>query len=210
MEREAIEKKDLDTVKKIREIKDKTVLSKRKKTFTSILMVSFLIMGLSLISLFVISVTREKRTALIAKDITEVEVGIEEATSPTTITEVETYAMPPAQALPADIYVARSVVCTEVREHNAIGEQSVFSMRENKFSVVWTEIRSTEVPRQIKHVYYLNGKKYCEVPLDVNYHRTRTWSRITLSSKNKVGVWRVDVVTKGGAVLKQIGFEVRP
>jgi hypothetical protein len=70
------------------------------------------------------------------------------------------------------------------------------------------DVRSKKQPFTLSHVYYANGQRYCEVPLKVNYPRTRTWSNVVLNKPEHVGQWRVDVVTENGEILDQIDFSV--
>lgn len=106
------------------------------------------------------------------------------------------------------ISVSKISACEGIRNRKPYKEASVFSAQKNRSMAVWTEIRATLLPQTIKHVYYINGEKYCEVPLDVKYPRTRTWSRVRLRGKGKVGKWTVNVVDSAGEILGQKSFEV--
>ena len=74
--------------------------------------------------------------------------------------------------------------------------------------MVWMKVLSKKPPFTLTHVYYLNGQKYCEVPLAIRYHRMRTWSSVSLRSPDHIGKWRVDVIAENGTTLDQIAFTV--
>ena len=72
------------------------------------------------------------------------------------------------------------------------------------------DVRSEKPPFQLRHVYYLNDRRYCVVPLDIRYPRMRTWSTVSLEYPTQAGKWRVDVETREGEVLSQVEFSVVP
>jgi hypothetical protein len=115
-----------------------------------------------------------------------------------------------SQVFPSDLRIREIAACKSVVQRRLIGEQYVFSVHDTPKSFVWMDVRSTRLPRKLKHVYYYRGLKYCEVSLDILYPRMRTWSNLTLKAPDHVGPWRVDVVDESGAVLKQITFQVTP
>ena len=128
------------------------------------------------------------------------------------ITEGETTCRPkPTVKPPGDrLSIAASVVCTAVKNRIPVGEQYVFSIRETRKPVVWMDARSEKLPRTLKHIYFCNGQKYCEVPLLIKHPRMRTWSRVTLNSPAHIGKWRVDIATEDGVILEQLEFRVIP
>jgi len=110
------------------------------------------------------------------------------------------------------IRIARVVTCTGVSNRQFVSPKRVFSMARDKKPVVWMEVYSEKqkLPYTLKHVYFVNGRRYCTVPLKIRYPRMRTWSRITLRHAYQVGQWRVDVVDDRETVLASLKFRVRP
>ncbi len=118
--------------------------------------------------------------------------------------------IPMQSALKIDIRIAEIATCQGVKNKRAVFLQNVFSLQEGAKPYVWMDVRSRQTPYQLRHVYYLNGRRYCVVPLEINYPRMRTWSNVTLRNRNETGQWRVDVVTRKGEVLSQVQFTVVP
>lgn len=121
-----------------------------------------------------------------------------------------TIAIRPAQqvAKENDIELVSAVVCQGVQNHQYIEKRDVFYTSNTRRAYVWMEVRSKEQPFVIKHIYYLNGQKYCEVPLDIKYMRMRTWSYVTLGKEDQAGSWKVEIVCNN-RVLKTVRFMVR-
>lgn len=222
MGRTAIDNKDSEILRKIDRIRKKNAATKKRRTLKNILAISSFVIAFSFIALFIVSTNIKGTSPLIVKNNKEIENQSANSLSPNRnvnggeeISDTEGNNLTvkkspvPIKRGYLEIRVAKSVVCKEVKERNPIGERRIFSVKENRFSVVWTEVRSKVFPRELKHIYYLNGKKYCEVPLLVKYPRMRTWSKITLRDRNQIGSWKVHIVTEEGTVLEEIGFEVR-
>ncbi|NOY69190.1 MAG: DUF2914 domain-containing protein [Deltaproteobacteria bacterium] len=110
------------------------------------------------------------------------------------------------------VRIAKIVSCKGISNKNFVSPKDVFSMSMDKKPVIWMEVYSPkkELPYTLKHVYYVNGKKYFAVPLKIRYPRMRTWSRITLRHDFQVGKWRVDVVDGKGNILATKRFTVTP
>jgi DUF2914 family protein len=109
-----------------------------------------------------------------------------------------------------DIRIAEIVICQGVKNKKAVSPQNVFSLQQGAKPYVWMDVRSKQTPYKLRHVYYLNESRYCEVPLAIHYPRMRTWSNVSLRHPFEAGQWRVDVVTKKGEVLSQVEFTVVP
>jgi hypothetical protein len=109
-----------------------------------------------------------------------------------------------------NFYVYETVVCRKVVNRQWLQETNRFSIRRGDKPHVWMDIRSKSLPFTMKHIYYHNDKKYCEVPLEITYPRMRTWSRINLIDNISDGVWRVEVVSADGVVVAERRFEVIP
>jgi hypothetical protein len=107
-----------------------------------------------------------------------------------------------------DIELVSAVACQGVQNHQHIDNRNVFYTSDTHRAYVWMEIRSKEQPFVIKHIYYLNDQKYCEVPLDIKYSRMRTWSYITLDKEDHTGSWKVEIVCNN-RVLKTVRFIVK-
>lgn len=117
---------------------------------------------------------------------------------------------PLVTTLAEPIRVAKTLTCVGIDARQCVGVQSVFSLAEHPQPHVWMTVFSDTLPYVLKHVYYHDGEKYCEVALNIAYPRTRTWSNVTLQDPQHVGDWRVEVVTPDGIVLEQIAFQVVP
>ncbi|MBC2717206.1 MAG: DUF2914 domain-containing protein [Desulfobacteraceae bacterium] len=118
--------------------------------------------------------------------------------------------IPMQPARETNIRIFEIVTCQGVKNKRAVSRQNIFSLQKGAKPYVWMDVRSKQTPYKLRHVYYLNGRRYCEVPLTIHYPRMRTWSNVTLRNKNEAGQWRVDVVTRKGELLSQVEFTVVP
>ncbi len=100
------------------------------------------------------------------------------------------------------------LTCSSIDSRTCAGRRSVFALDEDIKPHVWMEVHSESVPYILKHVYYHEGQKYCEVPLQIKFPRMRTWSNITLGGSRFKGSWRVEIVTEDGSILDQTAFRV--
>ncbi len=109
-----------------------------------------------------------------------------------------------------DIRIAEIITCQGVKNKNALSPQKEFSLQKGAKPYVWMDVRSKKTPYKLRHIYYLNGRRYCAVPLAIHYPRMRTWSNVTLRHPYEAGQWRVDVVTEKSEILSQTEFIVVP
>jgi len=109
-----------------------------------------------------------------------------------------------------DIRIAKILTCQGIKNKGAVSPQNIFSLQKGAKPYVWMDVRSKKTPYKLRHVYYLNGRRYCAVPLAIHYPRMRTWSNVTLRNQYEAGNWRVDVVTKKGEIVSQVEFAVIP
>jgi len=101
------------------------------------------------------------------------------------------------------VKVERMVAATGVKDREPVGEAATFDA--GLFRVYcWSLVRAESVPAAIKHAWHLDGKKVSEIPLAINYARTRTWS----SKAVRAGNWKVSAVTEAGEVLSSVSFTV--
>lgn len=117
---------------------------------------------------------------------------------------VETDAPPPNARITA------IASCHAVDQWQCVAPASTFSLQETPTPVVWMNVLSDRQPFTLTHAYYLNGRKYCDVPLEIRYPRMRTWSNVTLAHPYQTGQWRVEVIDADGEKLSQIEFTVTP
>jgi len=110
----------------------------------------------------------------------------------------------------ADIQIAEIVTCQSVKNRQAVFPNNQFSLQKGANPYVWMDVRSKKTPYKLRHIYYLNSRRYCTVPLAIHYPRMRTWSNVTLRHPYEAGQWRVDVVTGKGEILSRIEFTVVP
>ncbi len=107
-----------------------------------------------------------------------------------------------------DIELVSAVVCDGVRDRLHLDEKDTFDMTHAPRAYVWMEVRSLAQPFVIKHIYYLNGRKYCEVPLDITFPRMRTWSYVTIGQADLAGAWTVEIIYND-RILKTVDFQVQ-
>lgn len=107
-----------------------------------------------------------------------------------------------------NIELVSTVVCRSVKDRSPIDEQQIFYPSDTSRAYVWMAARSKAPPFVIQHIYYLNGRKYCEVPLEIKHSWMRTWSYVTLGTKKQAGEWRVEIVSDD-RVLETLGFIVK-
>jgi len=105
---------------------------------------------------------------------------------------------------PKGLGVEKAVVATGVENREPVGVAKEFDASVGQV-YCWTRVISATVPTTIKHVWYVDNQKVFEIPLDIKYPRTRTWSSKTI----KPGNWRVDVTDESGTVLTSVSFTVK-
>jgi hypothetical protein len=126
--------------------------------------------------------------------------------------EIATAQSTPAQQnrKSSSIQIADIVSCSSVRKRQYVSPKTVFSLKKSSTPIVWMNVLSDKPPFTLFHVYYVNGSRYCRVPLKIRHRRMRTWSTVTLNSRKHHGKWRVEVITDNGEKLDQIEFTVVP
>jgi hypothetical protein len=112
--------------------------------------------------------------------------------------------------LSSGVQISELVTCGGVRGKHFISPKSVFSLAKDPMAMVWMRVLSVAPPYTLTHVYSVNGKHYCDVPLEIPYPHMRTWSKVTIDRDIHIGQWRVDVVAENGEKLDQIEFTVVP
>lgn len=110
--------------------------------------------------------------------------------------------------MPSGIRVEEIISCSSVENKQYRSPKMEFSLAQDAAPKIWMKVISENPPFTLTHVYYCNGRKYCEVPLAIRYHRMRTWSHVTLRLPEHIGKWRVEVIDESGAKLDQIEFVV--
>ncbi len=105
---------------------------------------------------------------------------------------------------PKGLSVEKAVAATSVEDHEPVGEAKEFNASVGKV-YCWTKVVAETVPTKIKHVWYVDNQQVSEIPLDINYPSTRTWSTKTI----RAGSWRVDVTDETGTVLTSVNFTVK-
>lgn len=118
------------------------------------------------------------------------------------------FQMPEEVSADANTRIADLATCQGVKNKQPAVRQNTFSLRNGVTPYIWMDVRSKTTPYKLSHVYYLNGRRYCEVPLAIHYPRMRTWSNVSLRHPHETGQWRVDVVTASGKTLSRIEFTV--
>lgn len=110
--------------------------------------------------------------------------------------------------MPSGIRIEELISCSSVNNKQYSGAKSKFSLAQGATPVIWMAVFSQNPPSTLTHVYYVNERKYCQVPLAIRYRRMRTWSNVTLRSPDHIGKWRVEVIDDDGTKLDQIEFTV--
>src|SRR5438093_5262581 len=112
---------------------------------------------------------------------------------------------PKEQAEPPNLYqVEKIALGTGVESRELVGEATEFDVSVGRV-YCWTKIISQNVPTTIKHVWYAGEEKAAEIPLDIKYPSTRTWSSKVIGA----GKWRVEVVSETGDLLASTDFTVK-
>jgi hypothetical protein len=112
--------------------------------------------------------------------------------------------------IPSDIQISEIVSCSSIIKRQYGAPQKVFCLNQDATVTIWMNVVSDEQPFTLTHVYYVNGSRYCEVPLEIRYKSMRTWSNVSLGRQAHIGEWRVEVITDKGEKLDQIEFTVLP
>src|SRR5213594_4128862 len=100
--------------------------------------------------------------------------------------------------------VEKIALGTGVESRELVGEATEFDVSVGRI-YCWTKIISQNVPTTIKHVWYADEQQVAEVPLNINYPSTRTWSSKAISA----GKGRVEVVGETGEGLASTDFTVK-
>jgi hypothetical protein len=109
-----------------------------------------------------------------------------------------------------NVSIQEILSCSGVDEKQYVKKQTVFSLKESPTPVIWMNVLSNRQPFILKHAYYLNGRKYCEVPLTIRYPRMRTWSHVSLKNQQHLGKWHVEVITDQSKTIGAVDFLVVP
>ncbi len=105
---------------------------------------------------------------------------------------------------PKPYQVEKIALGTGVESRELVGEATEFDVSVGRI-YCWTKINSQNVPTTINHVWYAGEEQVAEVPLNINYPSTRTWSSKAISA----GKWRVEVVSETGEILASTDFTVK-
>ncbi|OLC80940.1 MAG: hypothetical protein AUI21_10385 [Nitrospirae bacterium 13_1_40CM_2_62_10] len=108
------------------------------------------------------------------------------------------------QEAPKLVQVEKIALGTGVESRELVGEATEFDVSAGRI-YCWTKIVSQNVPTTIKHVWYTDEQQPAEVPLNIKYPVTRTWSNKAIWA----GKWRVEVVSETGDVLASADFTVK-
>jgi len=114
---------------------------------------------------------------------------------------------PEAPQASINLKVLKASTCSDVQDRVPVGESSVFPSSTQRV-FVWNQVKTEEIPNEIRHIYYFEGKKISDVRLKVRSNFWRTWSYKTLPDKTPQGHWHVDIATADGTVLKRLEFTV--
>lgn len=120
------------------------------------------------------------------------------------------YAQQPAAQQPAGeqkaaaaVTVVKMVTAAGVEKREAVGETAAFDASVTQV-YTWAKLTAETTPVTVKHVYYLDGKKVREIPLQVTASPYRLWSVKNVTP----GSWKVEFTDEAGKVLAEAAFTV--
>ena len=102
--------------------------------------------------------------------------------------------------------IEKSAFCTKIKNREPEGISKVFPSDVGRV-YLWMTVSRTDKPAKIKHVWYYGVKKMREIPLDIKYKRTRTWSYKNILPQWS-GDWHVEILDENDRVLKRLSFRI--
>lgn len=104
--------------------------------------------------------------------------------------------------------VKEMVFCTAVENRQPVGADSIFA---DTVDVVFcfTKMVGAQDTTSIFHVWYYNEEEKTRVELAVKSKSWRTWSSKQIL-REWDGIWRVDILTSTGKLLRSKEFLVKP
>ncbi len=235
MEEQEIEKRDLDLLNKLRLIRKRNQITQKNRARKKIILTLFFISLIVFFFFHTNNITNDQNKIPTDKTIPKIKLNKQKALKKENVLK-ETFLATKNKSLnnlktsvsegpngenislPVKddnekvqplLQIAKGSVCSSIKNRIPKDIRNIFYLKEDKYVFVWTEIWAKSLPTSINHTYYLNGKKYCAVSLKIKYPRMRTWSKITLNTKAKAGLWKVNVTTEDGKILKQMAFKVK-
>lgn len=109
-------------------------------------------------------------------------------------------------AAPQTLDVNEYAFCEGVENREPVGKKDVFSPQIGKV-YLWTVITGANEPTEIKHVWYHGEEKMAEIPLNIKYPRSRTWSCKTIISE-WTGDWHVDIIDSKQNLIKKVTLKI--
>jgi hypothetical protein len=113
-----------------------------------------------------------------------------------------------AQEKKEALTVKEMVFCIAVEDRQPIGVDTVFSNTVERV-YCFTKIIGARDTTSVTHVWYFEDEEKARVHLPVKSISWRTWSCKTMLSA-WVGIWRVDVESSDGEVLRSKSFIIKP
>jgi len=104
--------------------------------------------------------------------------------------------------------VKEMVFCTALEDRQPVGADSIFT---DTVDVVYcfTKMVGAEDTTAIFHVWYYNEEEKARVELAVKSKSWRTWSSKQIL-RDWDGIWRVDILSSTGKMLRSKEFLVKP
>jgi cytoskeletal protein RodZ len=131
----------------------------------------------------------------------------EDLTEKIPMAEVPAPIEPEEPQVSASLKVLKASVCSDVQDRIPVGVSTVFPSS-TKRVYVWNQVEAEQIPSEIHHIYYFEGRKISEVKLKVRSNFWRTWSYKTLPAGDPHGQWHVDIAMADGTLLKRLDFTV--
>lgn len=111
--------------------------------------------------------------------------GLSEKPATLKVTSIKTF--------PGTLKVARIIMCKDVKNHEPIGPDKDFSIKDSILIHCFTEIQGAKGPQKVRHLWYYKDKQVMLTVLPINGPRWRTWSKKTIS-KDLKGEWHIDIL----------------
>jgi hypothetical protein len=117
-------------------------------------------------------------------------------------------AVPAAVVAPAasasGVSVEKIAAGTGVENHEIVGEASEFPAGTDKVYCL-SRVVAANAPATVKHVWYKDGTKLSEVPLNIKFSPFTTYSYHFMEP----GHWKVEVQDDSGAAVSSVEFTVK-
>jgi len=106
------------------------------------------------------------------------------------------------------LQIEEMVFCKNIKNTEPVDIDSSFYDTVQKV-FCFTKVVGATDSTTISHIWYFNNEEIAEVDLNINSPSWRTWSSKNIL-KSWDGIWRVDIYSASGVLLKSKEFSVHP